>query len=56
MIFTMEPASLPALVGTPETREVRALVVAGFGSTARLYGDQEISAVQLDGNEAGDAA
>jgi len=56
LTFTMEPASLPALVGTPATREVRALVVAGFGSTAKLYGDQRISAVQLDGNEPDDAA
>lgn len=54
--FTMEPASLPAVIGAPRTHEVRALVVAGFGSMAKLYGDQEISAVQLDDNEADDAA
>ena len=51
MSFTIAPASLPVLVGAPKTREVKALVVAGFGSTAKLYSDQEISAVQLDGNE-----
>jgi tetratricopeptide (TPR) repeat protein len=54
--FEMGPAALPTLTGPLETRDLRAVVVAGFDSAAKLYSDREITSVQLDGNEQADGA
>ncbi|MDA1312841.1 MAG: PEGA domain-containing protein [Acidobacteria bacterium] len=54
--FEMAPASLPTLSGLPETRDLSAVVVAGFHSAAKLHSDREITSVQLDGSETGDTA